>query len=119
MNEQEIRQKQKDAMALRREIGDHEYRKLKSEKKRKEYRERQEKIKEALGEKYVPTQNYLPEAPKKRGCSVTLTVVDENGEYSLTWSAPGLMGSVMATKRGNGYLEMAKPVLERLYGKMT
>lgn len=119
MNDKEIKQKQKDAMALRKQIGDHEYRKIKAQKQRKAYEKRQNDLKALVGEKYLPTQKNPPEIPKKRGCSVTLTVIDENGEYSFTWGASSLMGSVVATQRGQGYLDMAKPALQQLYGKLT
>lgn len=60
------------------------------------------------------------EKVKKRACLIQLTVIDENGEYSHTWNAPALMGTVLPTKRNKAdYMAMAHPLLQRIYGKLV
>lgn len=57
---------------------------------------------------------------KKRACLIQLTVIDENGEYSHTWEAPALMGTVLPTQRNKkDYMAMAYPLLQRIYGKLV
>lgn len=81
---------------------------------KRKYERKKQKL-EALKQE----QNIEPK-PKKRACLIQLTVIDENGEYSHTWNAPALMGTVLPTKRNKAdYMAMAHPLLQRIYGKLV
>ena len=68
---------------------------------------------------YVPEIKPEPKV-KMRACLIQLTVIDENGEYSHTWDAPALMGTVMPTNRNKkDYMAAAHPLLQRIYGKLV
>lgn len=128
MDAQEIKRRQQEGFRLRKELGDKEYRKVKAARRREYYDKMQETGREVLGEKFTPTTasavGVLPDVselkrPKKRGCFVQIMIVDETGEFTHTWEAPALMGTVIPGKRGQGYFEMAKPLLQQIYGKLV
>lgn len=121
MDEQEIRRRQREGVQKHKELGTHEYRKQKAEKRRQYYEAHEKPIRDAVNAGAVlATEQGVPvlKPQKKRGCSVTLMIVDESGEFAHTWEAPALSGTVMPSQRGRGYLDMARPVLEKIYGKL-
>lgn len=132
MDDAEILRRKQEAHNLRKQIGDFEYRKIKSARRRKYYEEtlkmREARAAIAVADPVALATNLLertmepPEVlkhAKKRGCYVQMMVVDENGEYTHIWEANALMGTVMPSKRGQGYFELAKPMLQQIFGKLT
>lgn len=132
MDEEEILRRQREGFKLRHELGDKEYRKIKAAKRQKYYQEtlrmREARIGIAAADPAELAKNILEhtmeppaalQRPKKRGCYVQIMVVDETGEFTGIWEAPALMGTVIPGRRGKGYIEMAKPLLQQIYGKLV
>lgn len=121
MDESELKRKQQEGRDLRRELGDHEYRKIKAERRKKYYEKMKSNIQELAKEEPVVLAPVMVKVkpPKPKTCIVQVMVVDENGEYSHSWEAPNLMGTVMASHRNkDGYMSKLKPLIEQVVGKM-
>lgn len=105
-----------DAEKLRRErihetsnMSQFELAKLKAERKRQQN-----------NKYYTPVaERPVEKKEKPRGCFVTVMVTDTRGEYTHTWQAPQLMGTVIAAKQNKqGYVDELKPALEKAFGRL-
>lgn len=77
---------------------------------------------DAYAQKMKEAEEELKEIRKSsvKRCFVTVMVVDGDGEYSHTWEANQLLGTVMPTQRNREwYMQTAKELLEKPFGRLT
>lgn len=132
MDDAEILRRKQEAHILRKQVGDHEYRKIKAARRRQYYEEtlkmREARAAIAVADPVALATNLLertmepPEVlkrPKERGSYIQIMVVDPKGEYTHIWNAPQLTGTVPLAKQTKaGYMEMIRPALEKAFGKL-
>ena len=77
---------------------------------------------DAYAQKLKEAEEEVKELKKSsvKRCFVTVIVADKNGEYSQTWEAPQLMGTVIsAQQKKEWYLNTAKELLQKSFGRLV
>ena len=109
-------------MRLRRELGDEEYRKIKAAKRKAYYEKMKANIQELATTEPVVLAPVMVKVkpPRPRACIVQIMVVDEKGEFSHSWEAPHLMGTIPPGQRTKeGYVMKLQPLLQQVFGKLV